>query len=631
MRTSRMRCLLAAMTCGSLLALGSGATALAAGPGPGPGPTPQKTPGTGPTPAPAPAPQETSGSWSVADALRFWTPERVASATDPSGRAPQPGTEAGGKPAAPKPAPPRGLARDKRDVSTSFPGVKSVGMLFAVDRDMRSHFCSASSVESPGRNLMLTAGHCVNSKAVFVPGYDPAKALKDQPYGIWPVEEWFADKRYERNSQKAESDLDFAFARVKSEGGRNLQDIAGGNALARTPGFTNDVTVIGYPSVGHNPQDLPVRCSTRTGPLAGYNQMRIDCAGMWGGVSGGPWFSKLDESGTGTIVGNVGGFNGGGPDVPGSDPMYNRISYSPMYGDRFFQLYDDAKNGRHTDAGPYQQPKPPYSLGGAERWQQARLTASGDFTGTGRSDLFVVWNDGSATLHTAARDGKPGGPLFSGEHRVAGPGSVWKYARALTGGRFTADGTDGLAVRWTDGEFTQYTHVDAGGVHDEKTLAKPKNGIWENAKLITAGRYTGNALRDDLLVVWANGSISLYPDLGTGGVAKETQLRRASATWTHAEQIGAGEFTGKQTGDLMVRWSDGEATVYSGIDTAGLHDEIRIRPAKSAWKNAQLITVGAFAGTTTPNDVLIRWADGNVSYYADVDATGTHAEVQLVG
>ncbi|MCA6093997.1 hypothetical protein LE181_17755 [Streptomyces sp. SCA3-4] len=630
MRASRMRSLVAAVTFGSVLALGSGAAAAAAGPSTSPTPAKPAKPGTPSAPAPSgtPTPSGASGTWSVEDALRFWTPERVASATDPSGRAAQPGA----KPGAPKPTP-RGLARDKRDTSTSFPGIKSVGMLFAVDKDMRSHFCSASSVESSNRNLMLTAGHCTNSKAVFVPGYDPAKSLKEQPYGIWPVEEWFVDKRYEKNSMKAESDLDFAFARVKSGDGRNLQDVAGGNSLARTPGFTNDVTVIGYPSVGHNPQDLPVHCATRTGALPDFNQMRIDCAGMWGGVSGGPWFSKLDGSGTGQIIGNVGGFNGGGPDVPGSDPMYNRISYSPMYGDRFFQLYDDAQNGRHTDAGPYQQPKPPYSLGGAERWQQARLTASGDFTGSGHSDLFVVWNDGSATLHTAGaqKDGQAGTAPFTTEYKIAGPGSVWKYARAISGGRFSADGSDGMLVRWSDGEFTEYAHVDHTGTHDEKMLAKPKNGVWENAKLIASGRYTANALRDDLLVVWTNGSVSLFSDLGGNGIGKETQLRKASATWTHAEQIGAGEFTGKQTGDLMVRWSDGEATVYSGIDTAGFHDEIKVRPAKSLWAKAQLVTVGAFAGTTAPNDVLIRWADGNVSYYRDVDAAGTHDEIQLVG
>ncbi|MEV5239810.1 S1 family peptidase [Streptomyces cinnamoneus] len=268
-------------------------------------------------------------------------------------------------------------------------------------------------------------------------------------------------------------------------------------------------------------------------------------------------------------------------------------------------------------------------------WKNAEYLASGYFTGgsaggTRRMDLLVRWADGSVTLYQGADHKDPKYP-FSAVHKLADAGSTFKYVRAITAGRFAADGTDGLIVRWVDGEVTQYTHVDAKGFHDEKMLAKPKNGVWENAKLITAGRYTGNDLRDDLLVVWANGSVSIYSDLGANGVGKEKQIQKANTTWPHAEQIGSGDFTGKGTNDLMVRWSDGEATIYPGVDTAGFHGEIMVRKPKEAWSNAQLITVGAFAANVVPNDVLVRWSNGNVSMYTGVDKAGTHAEVQLVG
>ncbi|MEU1823799.1 S1 family peptidase [Streptomyces abikoensis] len=268
-------------------------------------------------------------------------------------------------------------------------------------------------------------------------------------------------------------------------------------------------------------------------------------------------------------------------------------------------------------------------------WKNAEYLASGYFTGgsangTRRMDLLVRWADDSVTLYQGADHSDPKYP-FSAVYKLADAGSTFKHVRAITAGRFSADGTDGVIIRWVDGEVSQYTHVDAKGFHDEKMLAKPKNGVWENAKLITAGRYTGNALRDDLLVVWVNGSVSIYSDLGANALGKETQILKANSTWTHAEQIGSGEFTGSRTSDLMVRWSDGEGTIYSGVDTAGLHGEIMVRKPKETWTNAKLITVGAFAANVVPNDVLVRWSDGNVSMYTGVDKAGTHAEVQLVG
>ncbi|WP_374936812.1 trypsin-like serine peptidase, partial [Streptomyces sp. Ru71] len=377
-------------------------------------------------PASAAPVQAAGDGWDAAAALRFWTPERLAAATDPSAPAPAPSTRTGPAPRTPKPPQAALGARPGGDAATHFDGIRSVGMLFQVDREMRAHYCSAGSVRSPGGGLILTAGHCTGAKAVFVPHYDPAKPLGGQPYGIWPVSEWFLDPHYKRNSTGPESDLDVAFGRVAPEGGRRLEDVAGANTLVRTPRPDNDVTVVGYPTVGHNPQDRPVRCATRTAALPGFQQMRIDCAGMWGGVSGGPWFSRLDaKEGTGEIIGHVGGYNGGGPDVPAGDPLYDRISYSPLYGERVLRLYDAAQNGRHDDPGPYRPPAPPFVLGGPERWRQARLTAAGDFTAAARDDLVVVWTDGSATLFQGS-DGKDPSAPFSAQYQLAKPGSVWQ-------------------------------------------------------------------------------------------------------------------------------------------------------------------------------------------------------------
>ncbi|TJZ57043.1 S1 family peptidase [Streptomyces piniterrae] len=268
-------------------------------------------------------------------------------------------------------------------------------------------------------------------------------------------------------------------------------------------------------------------------------------------------------------------------------------------------------------------------------WNKATHIASGYFTGgsaggTRHMDMIVRWIDGEVTLYQGADDKDARHP-FTAEFQLAKAKSTWKYAKQITGAGF-GGGSDGLVVRWIDGELTQYTHVDQKGFHGEKKLAPAKNKTWPNAKQITGGRYTANAQRDDLIVTWADGEVSLYTDLNTKGLSGKKNLAKAkNKTWPHAEQISAGEFTGKKTADLLVRWSDGEVTIYPGVDTAGFHGEIKVRPAKSPWIKATVVTAGAFVANDRPNDVLVRWENGTLGLYPGVNAAGTHGEIKIVG
>ncbi len=268
-------------------------------------------------------------------------------------------------------------------------------------------------------------------------------------------------------------------------------------------------------------------------------------------------------------------------------------------------------------------------------WTDAQHMVPGYFTGgspggSRHMDLFVAWKDGSASVFQGADHNNPKYP-FTAEYKIAGSG--WQYAVSVAGGNFTGSGTDGLVVRWRTGEVTRFSHVDQNGFSKEESL-RPANDTWvKYAKLMTVGRYTANALRDDLLVVWVDGSISLFDDLGTNGLKHETQLQKAMQAGTNIEQISAGEFTGKGTADLLIRWANGSASIYPSVTattTKAFHDEIQIRTGGSAWKNTLSVTAGAFASNTRPSDVLVRWADGNVSLYPAVDANGTHGEEDLL-
>ncbi|MEU5207920.1 hypothetical protein [Streptomyces sp. NPDC020742] len=280
-------------------------------------------------------------SWTSQDAAAFWTSERMAAAAPsgddtPGGSATGATGATGSGPAATSAAP----AGKVPDTARHFDGIPSVGVLFTIDGDARAHHCTASVVHSPHRNLILTAGHCnPGTRAAFVPQYRSGAAT--QPYGVWAIQQSFAYP--DRGTTGDKADLDVAFATVaRSQDGHTLEEVTGANILTPTPGYTNDVTVVGYPKVQNDPEDRAVRCAAQTSRLTGTHQLRMDCGGFYGGTSGSPWLTDFDEeTGTGRVIGVIGGLNGGGPKGPDAD----RISYSPYFGGKILSLYSQAVQG----------------------------------------------------------------------------------------------------------------------------------------------------------------------------------------------------------------------------------------------------------------------------------------------
>lgn len=188
-----------------------------------------------------------------------------------------------------------------------------VGALFSGGR----HFCTASVVHSPHRDLIVTAAHCLDGDTgdlVFVPGYRNGGA----PYGKWRVTRRFLPDAWDEDS-------DVAFATVAERHGRNVEDVVGGNRFTTgTATGATAVTVTGYP----DSRETPVRCADK--PIAhSRTQQRVDCPDFSGGTSGSPWVN-----GDGQVVGVLGGHEQGGATAD--------ISYSVVLGRRAAQLYRDA-------------------------------------------------------------------------------------------------------------------------------------------------------------------------------------------------------------------------------------------------------------------------------------------------
>jgi V8-like Glu-specific endopeptidase len=205
-----------------------------------------------------------------------------------------------------------------------------VGALF--ERQGQSeHFCTASVVTSPGRDLLITAAHCINSgkggsyrqDIVFIPDYRDGQA----PFGVWTVRRLLVAPQW---SNSSDPDFDVGFVVLNSLDGKNIEDILGANRLGLDTGYQYLVRVTGYP----DSDAAPVTCLNYTSEES-TSQLRFDCGGYTGGTSGSPWMTHVDtETRTGTIVGVLGGFEQGG-DTPS-------ISYSALLGPTIQRLYQQA-------------------------------------------------------------------------------------------------------------------------------------------------------------------------------------------------------------------------------------------------------------------------------------------------
>ncbi|MBV9023991.1 MAG: trypsin-like peptidase domain-containing protein [Streptomycetaceae bacterium] len=194
------------------------------------------------------------------------------------------------------------------------------GAIFRGAFSSGDHFCSAGVVDSKGKNLIITAAHCVSGGTkdlYFVPGYHDGQA----PYGVWPLGRTTADNRWDSDRDE---DLDVAFVAVQPLNGRKIQDVVGGYTLGIDQKMTRMVRITGYPGS----TDTPVTCANRTTAYRTH-QLRLDCTAYTGGTSGSPWVTR-----NGDVIGVIGGYQEGG-----STPD---ISYSPYFDDDVRALYKEA-------------------------------------------------------------------------------------------------------------------------------------------------------------------------------------------------------------------------------------------------------------------------------------------------
>ncbi|HZC70478.1 MAG TPA: trypsin-like serine protease [Jatrophihabitans sp.] len=203
-----------------------------------------------------------------------------------------------------------------------FPSVVGIGPTLRFP-----HYCSASVVDSPGADLVLTAAHCVYGTGLgieFAPGYHDGVS----PFGVWAVRRVYLDPAWLHGH---DPQLDFAVLQLARHHGVGVEHATGSApALGRAPASGSSVTVAGYVAGSGG---APIRCTAPVYYTDGYPS--FDCAGFADGTSGGPWLAG------GRLVGVIGGLYDGG--------CTPNTSYSAAFGADVAALLTRAEAGGPGD------------------------------------------------------------------------------------------------------------------------------------------------------------------------------------------------------------------------------------------------------------------------------------------
>lgn len=209
-----------------------------------------------------------------------------------------------------------------------FGGTRAVGALVTLTAGggLGKHFCSASVVDSPAGNLVITAAHCLAGRQVgqfmFVPGYDNGRA----PYGAWSVRRTITDQDWDSSS---DPDDDVAFLELTQA----VQGVTGGEHLGTGQPSGQLVTVIGYP----DNRDSAVFCLSYSSAFSA-TQLVFRCRGYTAGTSGSPLLTNVDAAtGLGTVIGVIGGYQQGG--------VTDEVSYAAALSPDIVALYQAAIAG----------------------------------------------------------------------------------------------------------------------------------------------------------------------------------------------------------------------------------------------------------------------------------------------
>jgi V8-like Glu-specific endopeptidase len=231
---------------------------------------------------------------------------------------------------------PRATPKPPGPTARSFAGTPTVGAIFK-SATSTDHTCTASVVDSPQGNLLITAAHCLKGTGrglVFAPAFHNGIS----PDGRWAVTAIHLSPGW----LKGQSTLrDYAFLTVAPRriDGKltEIQQVTGANRLASTaPAAGTEVTVPAYNDGAKN----PITCTAKLAFDGVYPT--FNCNPYVDGASGSP-FLVHTRFGT-EVVGVIGGLHQGG--------CQTYTSYSAPLGDAAVATYAAAITGARANVAP---------------------------------------------------------------------------------------------------------------------------------------------------------------------------------------------------------------------------------------------------------------------------------------
>jgi hypothetical protein len=206
-----------------------------------------------------------------------------------------------------------------------YPAARTNGKVFFT-RSGVNYVCSASIVNSEGKSLVWTAGHCVvdgrvwDSNFAFVPSYSNGS----RPYGTWYSRQLTTTSAWYYNRDFSQ---DVGAVTMYRNFGYRITDYLGGQGITWNQTANYNTCAFGYPQASpYNGAYLVEQCGSTYN--AGNGTIYL-YSGMTGGSSGGGWYRNFD--------GNWGYVNGHNDFIYTNSPAW---MYSPYYGNQVASLYN---------------------------------------------------------------------------------------------------------------------------------------------------------------------------------------------------------------------------------------------------------------------------------------------------
>ena len=192
---------------------------------------------------------------------------------------------------------------------------------------------------------------------------------------------------------------------------------------------------------------------------------------------------------------------------------------------------------------------------------------TGDFSGDRRPDLLAVAKDGRMYLYK----GNGAGGWLAGRTQV---GTGWHTMRfVFSPGDFSGDGlADVLAVQ-ADGRVRLYTGNGKGGW--KGTAAYVSTGLATASLVGSPGDFDGDGFTD-MIALWPDGTVKLYPGNGQKGWLDPSGIVIGSGLTGLTGLTGRGDVTGDGLTDLFALRTGSELFLHPGDGTLIGADGIRL-------------------------------------------------------